>query len=102
MNLEPYIGLLIQVPIVGIFIIFTLKIVDRFMQSMEKRDQAMESRDDKWQNFLAEQRTEFSAAIASLAARFGDEIKSLSLEVSRMNGVLTAHDARLHERKSGE
>jgi hypothetical protein len=102
-SVEPYVGLFIQIPLVFIFIWFTLKIVDRFMVSLDKRDAALEARDDKWQAFLQEQRAEFSAAIASLAARFGDEIKSLSSEVSRMNGVLTAHDTRIQERsRKGE
>jgi len=98
LNIEQYIGLFIQIPLVFIFIWFTLKIVDRFMASLDKREAALEARDDKWQAFLQEQRTEFSGAIASLAARFGDEIKSLGSEVARMNGVLTAHDTRIQER----
>lgn len=97
-NIEQYIGLFIQIPLVFIFIWFTLKIVDRFMVSLDKRDGAMEARDDKWQAFLTEQRAESNVAIAALAARFGDEIKSLSSEVYRMNGVLTAHDTRIQER----
>lgn len=98
-GLNSYIGLFIQIPLVFIFIWFTLKIVDRFMVSLDKRDQAMDARDDKWQAFLKEQRAESNLAIAALAARFGDEIKLLSTEVFRMNGVLTAHDTRIQERQ---
>lgn len=86
-NAEAYIGLLIQVPLVGIFIWFTLRIVDRFLKTLEQRDL-------QWQEFLAGQRKENSEALSSLAARLGDEIKSIAVEVARFNGVLTAHDAR--------
>jgi len=99
LNIEQYIGLFIQIPLVFIFIWFTLKIVDRFMVSLDKRDTAIEMRDDKWQKFLTEQRREFGEAIALLAARLGEEIKIVSSEVSRMNGVLTAHDTRIQERQ---
>lgn len=86
-----YIGLLIQVPLVGVFIWFALKIMDRFLASLE-------SRDKQWQEFLAAQRKETSDAMVALAARLGDEIKQLSSEVSKFNGVLSAHDARQQER----
>jgi len=99
LNIEQYIGLFIQIPLVFIFIWFTLKIVDRFMVSLDKRDTAIEMRDDKWQKFLTEQRREFGEAIALLAERLGEEIKIVSSEVSRMNGVLTAHDTRIQERQ---
>ena len=93
---ESYIGLLIQVPLVGIFIWFTLKIVDRFMASLDKRDL-------QWQEFLSQQRKETSEAMTALAARLGDEIKAIASEVARFNGVLSAHDARSQERsRKGE
>lgn len=90
MTPENYIGLLIQVPIVGIFIWFTIKIVDRFMASMDQRD-------SQWQEFLVQQRKETSEAMASLAARLGDEIKVIARNVAEFNGLLVAHDARVQE-----
>lgn len=91
--MEQYIGLLVQVPLVGIFIWFTLRIVDRFMASLDKRD-------TQWQAFLEEQRKLSSESIASMAARFGDEIKEVSREVASLRGVLLAHDARSQERQN--
>ena len=89
--METYIGLLIQVPLVGVFIWFTLKIVDRFMASLDARDK-------QWQDFLAQQRKETNEAMTSLATRLGEEIKLVTNEVSKFNGILSAHDARQQER----
>jgi uncharacterized metal-binding protein len=88
---ETYIGLLIQVPLVGVFIWFTLKIVDRFMASLDARDK-------QWQDFLAQQRKETNEAMTSLATRLGEEIKSVTNKVAEFNGILSAHDARQQER----
>lgn|GEM_PF-1926456 len=89
--METYIGLLIQVPLVGVFIWFTLKIVDRFMASLDARDK-------QWQDFLAQQRKETNEAMTSLATRLGEEIKSVTNKVAEFNGILSAHDARQQER----
>ncbi len=86
-----YISLLVQVPLVGIFIWFTLKIVDRFLKTLEQRD-------IQWQAFLTQQREETNKSLADLAARLGDEIRATAIEVARINGVLTTHDARSQER----
>jgi len=74
---ETYIGLLIQVPLVGIFVWFSLRIVDIFMKSLDKRD-------GQWQEFLEQQRTANADAIAHMAGRFADEIKALGKEVSAL------------------
>ena len=95
-NAEQYVGLLVQVPLVGIFIWFTLRIVDRFMASLDKRD-------TQWQSFLEEQRKLTNESISNMAARFGDDIKEVSKEVASLRGVLLTHDARSQERqRSGE
>ncbi|MBS4062729.1 MAG: hypothetical protein KG029_20205 [Bacteroidetes bacterium] len=78
-----YIGLLIQVPLVGVFIWFALQLVAIFLK-------AIEARDKQWQDFLVLQRKETSDALTALS----DEVKRLSGEVSKFNGVLSAHDAR--------
>lgn len=81
MTSDAYIGLLIQVPLVGVFIWFALKLVSIFMESLEKRDV-------QWQNFLREQREATTVAINSLGARMGDEIKALSREVYELRGKI--------------
>lgn len=80
-NIEAYIGLLIQVPLVGIFVWFSLTLIKLFLAYLEKLDA-------KWQSFLDEQRQSYHDAIAGMAARFGDEIRSLSKEVSELRGTV--------------
>ena len=89
--MSDYIALLIQVPLVGIFIWFTLKIVDRFMLSLDQRDK-------QWQEFLTGQRREFSEAISALATRLGEELKAMSAEIAHMDGVLSTHVTPGHTR----
>jgi hypothetical protein len=81
MGTEGYIGLLIQVPLVGIFVWFSLKIVSIFMSSLD-------SRDKQWQDFLEQQRKANNEAIAHMAQRFSDEIKQLGKEVAELRGAL--------------
>jgi hypothetical protein len=72
-------GLLAQIPLVGIFVWFTLKIISIFMSWLEKRDA-------QWQAFLEEHRA------ATLS-----ELRGLTAEMVRMNSVLVAHDAKIGE-----
>jgi len=72
-------GLLAQIPLVGIFVWFTLKIISIFMTELKMRD-------EQWRAFLEEQR---SATIS--------ELKCLTAEMVRMNTILSAHDARVVE-----
>ncbi len=80
-NMEPYIGLLIQVPLVGVFIWFALRLVSIFMESLDKRDAA-------WQVFLEQQRKQNNDAIANMAARFADEIRTMGKEISEIKGMI--------------
>jgi hypothetical protein len=92
MGTEAYIGLLIQVPLVGIFVWFSLKIVSIFMASLDLRDRqwttSLESRDKQWQDFLEQQRKANNEAIAHMAQRFSDEIKQLGKEVAELRGAI--------------
>jgi hypothetical protein len=86
---ESLVNLLMQIPLVGIFIWFILE--------RDKRSDAQQStRETQWRDFLKEQREQNNAAIARLA----EKIESISHEVSRLNGVLSAHDAASKERQS--
>lgn len=85
-NTEAYIGLLIQVPLVGIFIYFTLRIISIFLDSLEKRDL-------QWQVFLREQRDATNAVVARLA----EELKTISQDVSRLTELITMHDQLVRE-----
>ena len=79
---ETYIGLLIQVPLVGIFIFFTLKVISIFMDSLDKRDQA-------WRDFFEQQRKANNDAIGSMSARFADEIRIMGKEIAELRGIVT-------------
>jgi len=80
-------NLLIQIPLVGIFIWFIL-------ERDKRSDLAEEKRDKQWREFLSEQREASNAAISRLA----EEIKSIGQEVTRLGAVLSAHDVRSQER----
>lgn len=84
---DSIINLLVQIPLVGMFIWFILQ--------RDKLDDAKQLvREEGWRTFLREQREQNNAAIARLA----EKIESISHEVSRLNGVLSAHDAASKER----
>lgn len=78
-NMEAYVGLLIQIPLVGIFVWFSLQLIATFLKAIEQRDQA-------WREFLAQQRTFDREAIAHMAQRFSDEIRTLGSEVAEFRG----------------
>ncbi len=80
-SVEPYIGLLIQVPLVGVFIWFALRLVSIFMASLDKRDES-------WQAFLEQQRKQNNEAISNMAARFADEIRVMGKELSEIKGMI--------------
>lgn len=79
-EIESYIGLLIQIPLVGIFVLFSLRLVAIFLESLDKRDV-------QWQIFLEEQRKSYHDAIQSMSSRFGDEIRVLGKEISELRGM---------------
>jgi hypothetical protein len=86
---ESLINLLIQIPLVGIFVWFILE--------RDKRSDAQQSdRETQWRDFLREQREQNNSSIARLA----EKIESISHEVARLNGVLSAHDAASKERSA--
>lgn len=78
-NVEAYIGLLIQIPLVGIFVWFSIQLINTFLKAIEERDKA-------WREFLAQQRLYDREAIAHMAQRFSDEIRTLAGEVSEFRG----------------
>jgi hypothetical protein len=77
-NIDAYIGLLIQIPLVGIFVWFSLKLIEVFLHSIDARDA-------HWKEFIKQEREANHAAIAHMAQRFADEIRVLSKEVSTIN-----------------
>lgn len=84
---EPLSNLLVQIPLVGMFIYFILE----WSKRMEK---SQADRDEQWRQFLVEERVHRAEAIGRLA----EDIKALSALVNQMSGQLTAHDARVQAR----
>ena len=68
---EGYISLLVQIPLVGMFIWFTLRQNHDFLTAMEKRD-------EQWRIFLKAQTDSMSTAISRIA----EEVKNLGREVA--------------------
>lgn len=81
MTTDAWVSLLIQVPLVGIFIWFTLKL-------NEQNQTAATKRDDEWRGFLKEQREASNAALARIA----EEVKTLSNQQAQMQALFIAHD----------
>jgi hypothetical protein len=78
-NLSSYLGLLVQVPLVGIFVWFSLKLVGLFLAALDKRD-------EQWQQFIAQQQAMAQEATRNMAVRFADEIRVLGKEISELKG----------------
>lgn len=76
---DAVINLLIQIPLVGIFILFILE--------RDKRSDAKQlERDQQWREFLKEQREQNNAAVARLA----EEIKKIAQQVSHLDDAITS------------
>jgi hypothetical protein len=80
---DSVINLLIQLPIVGIFVFFILE----WSRRIERAQIAL---NEQWREFLKEERAHRAEAIGRLA----EEIKFIAQQVNHLNGLLSAHDAR--------
>ncbi len=95
---DTIINLLIQIPLVGIFVWSSIETGRRQDARDQKRDEAYASerkeRDNAWRDFLSDQREQNNTAISRIA----EEVKGNSQEIARMNAILSAHDAASKER----
>ena len=80
-NLPDFLGLFVQIPLVGIFVWFSLQLISTFLKSID-------SRDEQWREFFNLQRESNNAAIHSMATRFSDEIRVLGKEISDLRGKM--------------
>ncbi|MBK8421764.1 hypothetical protein [Candidatus Villigracilis saccharophilus] len=78
---EMWISLLIQVPLVGIFVWFSLQLISYFLKSIDTRDAA-------WREYMTQQREANNQAIKHMAERFSDEIRTLGKEVAALKGQI--------------
>jgi hypothetical protein len=79
-----WVSLATQIPLVGLFIWFSLRLITLFQSNLERRDK-------DWRAFLTEQRQENHASLAAMASRFSDEIHCLTSEVQQLKGTLWEH-----------
>ncbi|MBI5942885.1 MAG: hypothetical protein HY864_00835 [Chloroflexi bacterium] len=99
---ESWITLAIQVPLVGLFIAFSLMMIDKFLKSIQQLTAAFaasveavtksfvesgDKRDAAWRDFFNQQREANNMAIQNMAVRFSDEIRALGKEVSELRGL---------------
>ena len=82
---EAWLGLAIQIPLVVIFVWFSLQLITIFLKSIDARDA-------QWREFFNQQRIANAEAIASMAQRFADEIRSLGKEIAELRGRLDEGD----------
>lgn len=81
LNAETWLGLLIQIPLVGIFVWFSLQLITVFLKSIDARDA-------QWRDFFKQQQAANNEAIAHMAQRFADEIKAIGKEVAELKGKI--------------
>jgi hypothetical protein len=79
--LEPYLGLLVQIPVVFIFVWFALSIIKIFIDFTVKRDES-------WQAFIASERTNTNESIKNMAERFAGRIGAMEAQVSELKGKI--------------
>lgn len=84
-------SLLIQIPLVGVFMWFV-------QQTQARQAAEEEKRDSQWRDFLREQREANNLALGRLA----EEIKSIAMEVSNMRAVLVDHEVKTAQRLGPE
>jgi hypothetical protein len=85
-----WLPLLIQVPLVGIFIVFTLIMLKNFMDFIERRDR-------QWQSFMEQQGVNSNASIT----RLENKVDNNTQEVRNLVTLLNTHDARVARREEG-
>jgi len=81
LNAEAWLGLAIQIPLVVIFVWFSLQLISVFLKSID-------SRDAQWREFFNQQRIANNEAIANMAQRFADEIRILGKEIAELRGKI--------------
>jgi hypothetical protein len=86
---QDMINLLLQIPLAGVVVVVVIVFLRFIAQYNTGMMSFLSSQTASMQSFIKEQRLASNESIEQLAA----EIKGISQEVARMNGVLSAHDA---------
>lgn len=111
-NWTPFISLAIQIPLVGVFIWFTLQLQKRHddsqaLRNKDWRDFVKQQRDDhlahelsmqeQWREFLAKSDKENNEVLDRLAR----EIETMSANLTASNSLIMAHDTTTRELLAG-
>lgn len=100
-SVEAWISLAIQIPLVGLFIYFSIMVIDKFLKTLSELTAAYarsvetvsksfvdsaDKRDAAWREFFNSQREANNQSIQNMAQRFSDEIRTLGKEVAQLRG----------------
>lgn len=100
-TVESWITLAIQIPLVGLFIFFSMAMIDKFLRSISEITktfaasieainktfvESADKRDAAWRDFFNQQREANANAIQNMAVRFSDEIRNIGKEVAELKG----------------
>ncbi len=92
---QTVLSLLVQVPLVGLFIWFSLQQQKLHAESQAKRDAdnlaIQNKRDEEWRIFLIEQRKANNEAVAEVAK----ELKENTVILASVQTTMTIHDQRV-------
>lgn len=92
---ETALNLLLQIPLAGVVVFVVVLFLRHLKDYNTQIISYLNAQDNVTRDFLREQRAQSNEAVARLA----EEIKQIGQEVARLNGVLSAHDARAQERQ---
>jgi uncharacterized protein YukE len=96
MQLPDLVSLLIQIPLVGIFVWFTLRLSADYRADTEKRDA-------QWQTFISQQNELWRNFIRELVERSSSADDTVSQRLSELAGVIRSlvDDFKSHDQRSG-
>lgn len=77
MTPDNYIGLLIQIPLVGIFVWFSLNLINTFLKSIDERDK-------QWRVWMEQERRANNEAIAHMGASLTAEVRNLAQRIDNI------------------
>jgi hypothetical protein len=94
---DAILSLLIQIPLVGIFVWFSLRLIKIFLDELQSRanreTDERSKRDQDWREFLREQ----SVTNSVITGRLAEEIKALAAQVAATNVLISQHDQAMRE-----
>ena len=92
MNSDAWLSLAVQIPIVVIFVWFSLQLISSFLKSIETLTasfvKSIDARDAAWREFFYQYRDANNATINTMATRFSDEVQLIGKQVSELSGKL--------------